>query len=55
MTTGKSPTLVRAADSAVMLALKSTGRDERMAKKRTVVRNKEMDLTDIISRLEGGK
>ena len=51
--TGKtSPTLVRAVDSSVMLALKSTGKDERMAKKRAAVRNKQMDLSDLISRLE---
>ena len=55
MANSKSPTLIRAADSTVMLALKSTGRDERLAKKRTVVRNNEMDLSDIITRLEGGR
>ena len=30
----QSPTLVRAVDTSVAMALKSTGKDERMAKKR---------------------
>lgn len=47
-----APTLVRAVDSNVMLALRSTGRSERMTQKRAVTMRKEMDLTDLISRLE---
>ena len=50
--TTRPPTLVRAVDSNVLMALKGTGRNERMARKRAVVRDREMDLTDIISRLE---
>ena len=47
-----SPTLLRAVDSSVAIALKKTGKQERVAKKQEMFKTKEMDLTDIISRLE---
>lgn len=50
--TAKSPTLSRAVDSHVQLAMRSSGKHERLEQKRVSVRNKAMDLTDLISRLE---
>ena len=42
------PTYTRAANESVQTALLSIKNDERMAQKRINVRNKAMDLTDLI-------
>ena len=49
---GKSPTLSRAVDSHVQLAIRSSGKQDRFELKRQSQRDADMDLTDLISRLE---
>ena len=46
------PTLLRAVDSTVMKSLKQQSKEKRLVKKQAQMRNKEMDLSDLINKLE---